>query len=46
MKPKPIGKVHLKGINDKEWAKYKAKLDAKTKESNNLWLHLGKTSNT
>lgn len=40
MKPKPIGKVHLKGTNDKEWAKYKANLNAKPKEYNNLWLHL------
>jgi len=38
--PKAIGMIHLKGINDKAYSKYKAKLDAKPKHSNNLWLHL------
>jgi len=42
MKTEPIkvGMIHLKGINDKAYAKYKAKQDAKPKHSNNLWLHL------
>ena len=39
MKTKPVGMVHLKGINDKEYAKYKAKLDTK-KYTNNLKLQL------
>jgi hypothetical protein len=39
MKPKKVGMVHLKGINDKEYAKYKAKLDT-SKDNHNLKLHL------
>ena len=40
MKPKKQGMIHIKGVNDKAYSKYKAKQDAKPKESNNLWLHL------
>jgi hypothetical protein len=39
MKTKPVGMVHLKGINDKEYAKYKAKLDT-SKDNHNLKLQL------
>tara|TARA_R100000329_G_C7583599_1_gene206823 strand:+ start:118 stop:276 length:159 start_codon:yes stop_codon:yes gene_type:complete len=37
---KKLGMIHLKGINDKAYSKYKAKLDVKPKQSNNLWLQL------
>ena len=41
MKPvKKVGMVHLKGINDKAYAKYKAEQDAKPKQYTNLWLQL------
>ena len=37
---KPVGMIHLKGINDKAYAKYKAKQDAKPKDYHHLSLHL------
>jgi len=37
---KPVGMIHIKGVNDKAYAKYKSNLDAKPKKTNNMWLQL------
>ena len=38
--PKPIGMIHIKGVNDEQYKKYIERVNSKPKTSNNLWLQL------